>query len=209
MTQKKKQTEVSQLKHARRQYYTGKLTINKHKRRDETTANHSRTGTGHTNSTTGLKCQNWANTRLVSEGGGCQGRTWRACAHVHTCGYSRLRIHTGYEIGGVGDVTEVKPYILAMEILETGMECVIVLPDRSWTNYWTNASGYIFPRLWIVGRPRPNHALPPPFPSTKVSIARQPHSRTRPDFITSLWALLTCQSVFLKPCLCDKVRAWE
>lgn len=58
MTQKTQQTEVSQLKHARRQYYTGKLTINTNKRRDETTANHSRTDTGHTNSTTGLKCQN-------------------------------------------------------------------------------------------------------------------------------------------------------
>ena len=58
MTQKTQQTEVSQLKHARRQYYTGKLTINTNKRRDETTANHSRTGTGYTNSTTRLKCQN-------------------------------------------------------------------------------------------------------------------------------------------------------
>ena len=57
MTHKNEQAEVSQLKHARRQHYTGKLTVNT-QTTDETTANHSRTGTGHTNSTTGLKCQN-------------------------------------------------------------------------------------------------------------------------------------------------------
>lgn len=131
MTHKNEQAEVSQLKHARRQHYTGKLTVNT-QTTDETTANHSRTGTGHTNSTTGLKCQNWANTRLVFWGRGLSRknvtsmRTYLWLLEITDTGYDRRRV----------DVTEVKPYILAMEILETGMDCIIVLSDRSWANYW-------------------------------------------------------------------------
>ena len=48
-------------------------------------------------------------------------RTYLWLLEITDTGYDRRRV----------DVTEVKPYILAMEILETGMECIIVLSDRS------------------------------------------------------------------------------